>query len=413
MKLIGPFTQLLPLRKLPLRGALQDNAIEIIHQGGLLIENGKIRSIGKFDELRKQFNNEVEIVEIEQEAVCLPGFIDSHTHICSAGTRANDFAMRNAGKTYLEIAKEGGGIWSTVQQTRAASQEQLEKLIILRTHELAKQGITTIEVKSGYGLSVEEELKMLRAIKNANNSTAQNLVSTCLAAHTLPKDFDGTHTEYLELMAAELFPILEKEQLTNRIDAFVEEEAFNEKNTHSYFEEAKKYGFDITVHADQFSTGGSELAVNVGAVSADHLEVSKEKEIELLANSNTVATALPGASIGLGVEFTPARKLLDAGAIVSIASDWNPGSAPQGQLLAQASCLATYEKLSNAEVLAALTTRAAYALRLNNVGQLAEEFQANFSIFPTDNYQEITYQMGRLLPAQVWIDGTKITTNQA
>lgn len=410
MKLIGPFAQVLTMSDLPLKGALKDEQLEIKTNAGILIDKEKIQVIDDFDVLKSQ-NPAAEIVKITGEKVALPGFVDSHTHICWGGTRAKDFAMRNAGKSYLDIAKEGGGIWSTVLNTRKASQEELTQIIIKRADYLLKQGITTVEVKSGYGLSVESELKMLRAIKEANQYTKQNLISTCLAAHTLPKDFDGTHQQYLESIENELFPILVEENLTKRIDAFIEEEAFDAKVTIPYFEKAKDLGFDITVHADQFSTGGSEIAVQVGAVSADHLEVSTAKEIELLANSDTVATALPGASLGLGCPFTPARALLDAGACLAIASDWNPGSAPQGNIIAQAAILASFQKLSNAEVLAGLTARAAYALRAEKFGSLIEGNQANFTIFDADNYQEITYQQGRLLPEMVYINGEKVFVN--
>lgn len=410
MKLIGPFAQVLTMSDLPLKGALKDEQLEIKTNAGILIDKEKIQIIDDFDVLKSQ-NPEAEIVKITGKKVALPGFVDSHTHICWGGTRAKDFAMRNAGKSYLDIAKEGGGIWSTVLNTRKASQEELAQIIIKRADYLLKQGITTVEVKSGYGLSVESELKMLRAIKEANQYTKQNLISTCLAAHTLPKDFDGTHQQYLESIENELFPILVEENLTKRIDAFIEEEAFDAKVTIPYFEKAKDLGFDITVHADQFSTGGSKIAVQVGAVSADHLEVSTAKEIELLANSDTVATALPGASLGLGCPFTPARALLDAGACLAIASDWNPGSAPQGNIIAQAAILASFQKLSNAEVLAGVTARAAYALRAEKFGSLIEGNQANFTIFDADNYQEITYQQGRLLPEMVYINGEKVFVN--
>jgi imidazolonepropionase len=170
-------------------------------------------------------------------------------------------------------------------------------------------------------------------------------------------------------------------------------------------------GFDITVHADQFSTSGSQVAVDFGAISADHLEASAKKEIELLAKSNVIATALPGASIGLGCDFTPARKLLDAGAALAIASDHNPGSAPMGNLLAQASILATFEKLSNAEVLAGLTFRAAAALNLKDRGILETGKLADFVVFPTKNYQEITYQQGQLKPSMVWKNGKKVNSS--
>ncbi|MGI9525967.1 MAG: amidohydrolase family protein, partial [Weeksellaceae bacterium] len=298
--------------------------------------------------------------------------------------------------------------WSTVQNTRKATKEELVTNIVHRANFLLSQGITTAEVKSGYGLSVEEELKMLRAIQISHHCTKLHLIPTCLAAHTLPKDFDGNHKQYLELMENELFPILVEENLAKRMDAFIEEEAFDAKVTIPYFEKAKELGFDITVHADQFSTGGSEVAVKVGAVSADHLEASTQNEVEMLANSDTVATALPGATIGLGVAFTPARALLDAGACLNIASDWNPGSAPQGLLLNQASILATFQKLSNAEVLAGLTYRAAHALREDHIGKLEKDFKANFVTFNTDNYQEITYQQGRLLPSAVYVEGEKV-----
>ncbi|MAW80593.1 MAG: imidazolonepropionase [Parvularcula sp.] len=404
LQLIGPFTQLLPMTGLPLKGALKDEQLPIIENAGMLVSEGKIVKVGIFDELR---SDEVKIYHFEGEHVCLPGFVDSHTHICFGGTRARDYAYRNAGKTYLEIAKAGGGIWDTVTQTRKASQVELAKGILSRSQKHLKNGVTTIEVKSGYGLSVDEELKMLRAIKLANEKSAVNLIPTCLAAHMKPKDWNH-QKEYLEEIIATLFPILKNENLAQRVDAFVEESAFSPEEIKPYFQKAKEMGFDITVHADQFTTGGSQVAVDFGAVSADHLEASTQKEIELLAKSNTIATALPGASIGLGCAYTPARRILDAGGALSIASDHNPGSAPMGDLLTQASILGTFEKLSNTEVLAGITYRAAAALRLADRGKLEAGAQADFIVFPTDNYQEITYHQGQLKPSEVWKNGEPI-----
>ncbi len=389
---------------LPLKGALKDEQLSIVENGGILVSEGKILKVGVFDELK---SDNVDIHHIEGNHVCLPGFVDSHTHICFGGTRARDYAYRNAGKTYLEIAKAGGGIWDTVTQTRKASQEELVEGIISRSKKHLRNGITTIEVKSGYGLSVDEELKMLRAIKQANETTNATLVSTCLAAHMKPKDWNHDK-DYLDVVINELFPIIKTENLTNRVDAFVEESAFSPVEIKPYFQKAKEMGFDITVHADQFTTGGSQVAVDFDAVSADHLEASTEKEIQLLAKSNTIATALPGASIGLGCAYTPARKILDAGGALSIASDHNPGSAPMGDLLTQASILGTFEKLSNTEVLAGITSRAAAALRLTDRGKLEEGAQADFVVFPTDSYQEITYHQGQLKPSEVWKKGMPI-----
>lgn len=389
---------------LSLKGAIPDSELTVLEDAGILIEYGKIRSIGKFDELRKAQTG-AEIFRLEGDHVGLPGFVDSHTHICFSGSRANDYALRNAGKTYLEIAKTGGGIWDTVTQTRKANQEKLSKNTVKRANRHLKNGTTTIEVKSGYGLSIEEELKMLRSIKDANNGTPADLISTCLAAHMLPKDFDGNASAYLEEISTRLFSVLKEENLTRRLDAFIEASAFSPTQIAPYFKTAKEMDFDITVHADQFSTGGSKVAVKFGAVSADHLEASTPTEIDLLAKSDTIATALPGASLGLGCKFTPARKILDAGGALAIASDHNPGSAPMGDLLTQAAVLGAFEKLSNAEILAGITFRAAAALRLSDRGKLAEGYLADFSVFHTANYNEILYNQGSLKPCMVWKTG--------
>lgn len=403
-KLIGPFKQIIPMTGLSLKGAISDNQLTIIENGGIIVEDGKIRAIGNFEDLAKN-SEEIEIHELKGNHTCIPGLIDAHTHICFGGSRAGDYAMRNAGKSYLEIAKAGGGIWDTVTQTRKATKEELIKRTTKLANRHLKNGVTTIEVKSGYGLSVEEELKMLHAIKETNTAVAVDLIPTCLAAHMLPKDYDGSHEQYLSEISEKLFPILKEQGLANRIDAFVEESAFSAEQIAPYFEKAKAMGFDITVHADQFSTSGSQVAVQFEAVSADHLEASTPKEIELLAKSDVIATALPGASIGLGCDFTPARQLLDAGGALAIASDHNPGSAPMGDLLTQASILGTFEKLSNAEVLAGITFRAAAALNLSDRGQLSDGYNADFIGFHTDNYQEILYNQGNFKPCMVWKNG--------
>jgi len=292
-----------------------------------------------------------------------------------------------------------------VQQTRRASQEELTRLTVQRANRHLQNGVTTIEVKSGYGLSVAEELKQLRAIKAADGQTAADLISTCLAAHTLPRNYGGPPEAYLAEMAQQLLPQLKQENLTNRVDAFIEQGAFSAEQIAPYFAEAQQLGFQLTVHADQFHAFGSRVAVAVGAASADHREASGEAEIQLLAQSQVVSVALPGASLGLGCAFTPARRLLDAGASLAIASDWNPGSAPMGDLLAQAAILGTFEKLTTAEVLAGLTHRAALALRLTDRGQLAAGLLADFLLFPVADYREILYQQGQLKPAQVWKRG--------
>ena len=407
MKLSGPFKQIITLNNLPLKGKLQDESLEIISNGGIFTENGIIRKVGDFDSLKQQFpDSEIDFIKGEQ--IAIPAFVDAHTHICFGGNRANDFAMRNAGKTYLEIAESGGGIWSSVQHTRQASEDDLVNGILERVNVLLNQGITTIEIKSGYGLNVDEELKMLRAIKKAQAKTKVTLVPTCLSAHLKPKDFDGSSEEYLNYILEQILPKVKDENLAKRVDIFIEKPAFQPEESKNFLLKAKELGFQITVHADQFTAGSSRIAVEVGAKSADHLEATIDEDIEFLANSNTVAVALPGASLGLGEPFSPARKILDKGGILAIATDWNPGSAPMGNLVTQASILATYQKLTTAEVLAAITFRAAYALDLEDRGVLAEGKKADFLTYETDNFQNILYHQGSLKPKSIYINGEKI-----
>jgi imidazolonepropionase len=400
-KLIGPFTQILPLTGLSLKGTLKDEQLQVIPQGGVLVEDGLIIAVDDFEKLRVA-NSSAQIEEITGSHVLLPGFVDCHTHICFAGSRAKDYALRTAGKTYLEIAKAGGGIWDSVTQTRAADEATLTELLLKRVQRHLAEGVTTIEIKSGYGLSIDAELKQLRAIKTVADKTHASLISTCLAAHLLPKDFDGAHQEYLNHILQNLLPTIKQQRLANRVDIFIEESAFNTSDALFYLSKAKQMGFEVTVHADQFTTGGSEVAIKARAVSADHLEASTDYEISMLAKSDTVAVTLPGASLGLGMPYAPARKLLNAGACLAIASDWNPGSAPMGDLLMQAAVMGAAEKLCTSEVLAGLTFRAAAALKLNDRGILAKGKLADMQTYPCDDYREILYQQGKLKPNKVW-----------
>jgi imidazolonepropionase len=402
VKLIGPFTQILPLSGLALKGALHDAQLRVIDKGGILVENGLIKATGKFDDLRQK---DIPVEEVSGHHVLIPGFIDCHTHLCFAGNRANDYALRNAGRTYQEIAKAGGGIWDTVTQTRAADEAVLLAGLLNRASRHLSEGVTTIEVKSGYGLNIHQELKQLKVIKAVKAWTAADLLPTCLAAHILPKDHPGTAREYLEQLLKDLLPKIKRNKLANRIDIFVEAGAFNTADALYYLAGCRKLGFDVTVHADQFTTGGSGVAVKAGALSADHLEASGSPEIKLLANSDTVAVVLPGASLGLGMPYAPARKLLDAGACLAIASDWNPGSAPMGDLLMQAAVLGAAEKLTTAETFAALTFRAAGALNLQDRGKLEPGMLADMQAYPCTDYREILYYQGKLKPEMVWKNG--------
>lgn len=396
--LYGPFKQLLTMNGLPLKGPLKDEKLEIITNAGIVIQDGKILDLGSYSDLENIHPDSEKKLNNSSDLVALPSFIDCHTHICWGGNRVNDYSMRVAGKSYLEIAASGGGISDTVTETRKASEDKLVELILDRAKQHLQRGITTIEVKSGYGLNLEDELKMLWAIKKANEKTPVRLISTFLGAHIKPKDFDGSHGEYLDFLLQEVVPIIVEEKLATRADIFVEEGAFDIDVARIYAKNLKLKGFDITMHVDQFHPGGSKLAIEEGCVSADHLEFTDDESCELFGRSETVAVALPGASLGLGMQFTPCRKLLDNNACVAIATDWNPGSAPMGDLITQASILGASEKLTIAETLAGITFRAARALRIEG-GILRKGDEAAFTVFETDDFRNIFYQQGQLKPS--------------
>ena len=405
----GPFRQLLTMDKLPLKGSLKDAQLEVVEEAGIVHQNGIIVEIGQFKYLCTKYNSsnpEIQLIEID--VVALPGLVDPHTHLCWAGSRANDYALRLQGVSYNEIAAQGGGIWDTVTQTRNASDEELRELLISRVSRQLKNGITTCEVKSGYALNAEGEIRLLEIIGSVNRECPINLVSTCLAAHIKPKDFAGSSRDYLQFLMDQLLLEIKKEKLSNRIDIFVDEGAFGVEEAEYYLQAAKNLGFDLVVHGEQFTSGGAALAVSVGAKSVDHLEMIPPEDIAFLAASEVVAMALPGASIGLGSPFAPARKLLDAGCCLAIGSDWNPGSAPMGDLLVQTAILGTFEKMSMAEQLSAVTFRAAHALGLADRGILKKDYIADFIGFPGRDYKEILYQQGRLKPVAVWKRGKKL-----
>ena len=404
-QLIGPFSKIYPLSSLALKGPLTDDQLSPINAGGLLIEGHQIVALGKFSELATQADS---IVKIESPLICIPGLIDCHTHLLFGGNRSLEFSQRNAGQSYLEIDAAGGGIWSSVQQTRALSIDQMTTIVQQRANECLRSGITTVEIKSGYGLSTSAEIGMLTAIKKAQAQLPIDIVTTCLAAHAKPVDWQGSAHRYLESIIAEIFPILLQKRLSHRIDLFMDHHHFSPDDIHKYLQTAHTLGFDICLHAEQFRRGGVTLGIEHKAVSVDHLEVIEQDQIQHLASTATVAVVLPGACLGLGQTFAPARQLLDAGNCLAIASDYNPGSAPYGDLILQAALLGTFEKLSIAELIAGITFRAAAALNLRDRGVLAPNKKADFCAFQANDIHEIFYAPRPLRPHSVWKNGSEI-----
>ncbi|MHA1777512.1 MAG: imidazolonepropionase [Promethearchaeia archaeon] len=414
-KLIGPFKQMVTMRNLPKAGPISDDQLEIITNGGIMIIGETIDRILTKDEFEKEvshakFHGSGTIFhKITENAVALPGLIDCHTHMCYAGTRAEDYARRLSGETYLQIAKAGGGMLDTVRKTRNATPKELFDSLFKRGLTHLHRGITTCEVKSGYGLTVEAELKMLEVINQAKHSRAllPDFIPTCLAAHTCPPEFSDPEV-YLQEIMNELLPVVKEKELAKRVDIFIEESAFSPEISKKYLNYAKELGFQVVIHGDQFSIGGSDVAAEVGALTVEHLEVTNEKQLQKLKEANVIAVALPGASLGLGMDFAPARKMLDIGLCVAISSDWNPGSAPMGELLTSAALLGAYQKLTIAETLAGITVRSAAALDLDDRGILAPGKIADFIAFKCDKYQEIVYNQGALDPFLVYHKGKQI-----
>lgn len=404
-KLIGPFKQAVTLESATQKGSLDDSTLDIVENAGVIINDEKIFKVGDFDQLSGEVSK---VEEIAEDQILLPGFVDCHTHLVWGGTRARDYTLRMSGESYEKILEQGGGIFDSVAKTRAAEAEELKSGLIRRANRHLQDGVTSIEVKSGYGLDVENELKILEVVKDAKADIVADLIPTCLAAHVCPKEFENKK-EFLTYLEKELLPQLLVKGLTNRIDIFVEPSAFPMEMAEEYLKKAKILGFDLTIHADQFHIGGSQIAAELGARSADHLEASTDREVEILAKSDTVAVALPGASLGLGMNFTPARKLLDAGASLAISTDWNPGSAPMGDLLVQASLLGIYEKLSTAEILSGITFRAAKALGLSDRGKITNGMNADLIAFPVDDHREILYNQGKIKPSIIWKNGNKVS----
>ena len=379
---------------LPERGAISDNSLEIIDDGGVVIEDGKIIEVGDFLSLSK---NNLDVREITYPCVLLPGFIDSHTHVCHYGNRSDEYAKRNSGISYQQILEEGGGIHNTMNSTSNSTDEQLTDDTLNRLKRHFQEGVLTCEVKSGYAPNLEDEVRMLRIINEIDSSNDIDLISTCLAAHVTPKKYESSK-KYLDSIVNELLPIIKEENLSNRVDIFIEEKAFSVTEASNFLKKIKS-DFYITAHANQFTSGGLKVGVDNGAVSVDHLEVITDQEIDYLSKSDTTGVVLPGCSVGLGIPFAPARKLLDYNCKVSIASDWNPGSAPMGDLLMQASLLGSTEKLSNAEVLAGITCRAANALSLEDRGSLENGKIADMIGFKTNDFRDILYNQGKLKPS--------------
>lgn len=382
----------------------------IIRDGAMLIRDGKIQRLGPSAEIEKNIGD-AEIVDA-RDRVVMPGFVDAHTHLVFAGNRLDDFERRARGETYEQIAKAGGGIWSTVEKTRAASEPDLLAQAKKHANWFLRSGTTTVEAKSGYGLTVEDELKILRVMRQLTEEVPLEIAPTFLGAHAVPRELSPD--EYLEVVVTEMLPRVGVEKLAEFCDVFCERGYFDIDQARKILTAARKLGLGLRGHVDQLTnSGGAKLMAEIGATTADHLEQTDEQGIAALKKANVQPVLLPGSVYALGSSRYPrAREMIEAGLGVVIATDFNPGSSPTPSMPMVLSLACTQMKMSPAEAITASTVNAAYSLnRGDKIGSLEPGRLANFVIFDCDDYRELAYWFGMRQMHAVYIRGDCVLNN--
>ena len=378
----------------------------IIRDGGMLVRNGKIERVGLSDEVESNAGD-AEIVDARGRIV-MPGFVDAHTHLVFAGNRLSDFERRARGETYEQIAKAGGGIWSTVEKTRAASESELLAQAKKHANWFLRCGTTTVEAKSGYGLTVEDELKILRVMRRLNEEVRLEIVPTFLGAHAVPREFSPD--EYLDLVVTGMLPRVTAEKLAEFCDVFCERGYFDIDHSRKILSAARKLGLNLRGHVDQLTnSGGAKLMAEIGATTADHLEQTDEQGIAALKKANVQPVLLPGSVYALGSSRYPrAREMIDAGLAVVLATDFNPGSSPTPSMPMVLSLACTQMKMSPAEAITASTVNAACSVnRGDKIGSLEPGKLANLVIFDCEDYRELAYWFGIPQTHAVYVRGQR------
>ncbi|MEO7971123.1 MAG: imidazolonepropionase [bacterium] len=381
--------------------------LSIIADGGLLVRDGHIAKVGTRAEIERLIDNDCEVVDAGGRIV-LPGFVDAHTHPVFAGTRANEFEERSQGATYQEIAARGGGIQSTVNATRAATLDELIAVGRRYANWFLRNGTTTVEAKSGYGLTVEDELKILRAIRQLNDETVLRYVPTFLGAHSIPTEYKSRREEYVSLIIAEMLPHIAAEKLAEYCDVFCEANVFTLDESRRILSAARRLGLGLRIHADQLSrSGGAKLAAELSTVTADHLEYTDAEGIAALKSARVQPVLLPGSVYALGSSRYPAaRAMIEAGLAIILATDFNPGSSPTPSMPMVLSLAATHMKMTLAESVTATTINAAYSLnRGDQIGSLEKGKVADFVIHDCDDYRDLAYFFGVEHPWRVYAGG--------
>ena len=378
----------------------------IIRDGGILVRDGKIELVGASAEIERKAGD-VEIIDAGGKVV-LPGFVDGHTHLVFGGNRLDDFERRARGETYEQIAKAGGGIWSTVEKTRAASESDLVVQARKHANWFLRCGTTTVESKSGYGLTLEDELKILRVMRRLDEETPLEIVPTFLGAHAVPHD--TRHDDYVEVVINEMLPRVTSGNLAEFCDVFCEHGYFDIEQSRRILNAAKRVGLKLRIHADQLTnSGAARLAAELKSTTADHLEKIDQQGITALSAANVQPVLLPGSVYALGSTcYPPAREMISAGLALVIATDFNPGSSPTASMPMVLSLACTQMKMSPAEAISAATINPAHSLgRGDEIGSLERGKRANFSIFDCEDYRELAYWFGMPQTYSVYVKGRK------
>lgn len=389
--------------------------LSIIEDGALIVRDGRFERVATRSEIEPQIGPDCEVLDAGGR-VLLPGFVDAHAHPVFAGTRADEYEERARGVTYQEIAARGGGIRSTVRRTRQASLDELVAAGKRYAEWFLRTGTTTVEAKSGYGLTTEDELKILRAVRRLNQETPLQYVPTFLGAHDVPNEYRARREEYIRLVTEEMLPRVAEEGLAQYCDVFCEEKVFTLDESRRILEAARGHGLKLRLHADQLTlSGGAHLAAELKAATADHLEHTDASGIQALKTAGVQPVLLPCSVYALGSSRYPAaREMIDAGLAVVLATDFNPGSSPTPSMPMVLSLASTHMKMSPAESLTAATINAAYSLGLGSeIGSIEEGKRADFCIHDAQDYREVAYFFGVEHAREVFIKGRRVFRREA
>lgn len=379
-----------------------------IENAYLLLEDNLISDFGKMENL--PLITDAKIIDATGKVI-LPAWCDSHTHIVYAGNRVQEFVDRINGLSYEEIANRGGGILNSAKKLNETSEEEIYDQSKLRLEEVMQQGTGAVEIKSGYGLTVEGELKMLRVIKKLKENYPIAIKATFLGAHAFPAEFKENHSGYIDVIVNEMLPKIAEENLADYIDAFLETGYFSIEETERIMEAGKKYGLTAKIHVNQFTAiNGIEACVKHNALSVDHLEIVTDEDIEILKNSDTMPVALPSCSYFISIPYTPARKMIEAGLPLALATDFNPGTTPSGNMNFVVATACIKMKMTPEEAINAATINGAYAMGLSKThGSITKGKSANLIITkPLASYYQLPYAFGSNLIDQVIIEGELI-----